>query len=38
VPIVPRNFNGELLVQAAERCLGTARLTGGNSLKSIGVY
>jgi HD-like signal output (HDOD) protein/GGDEF domain-containing protein len=38
VPIVPRNFNGEQLVQAAERCLGTARLAGGNSLKSIGVY
>ncbi|MFO0897920.1 MAG: HDOD domain-containing protein [Pirellulales bacterium] len=38
VPIVPRNFSGEQLLQAAERCLGTARLTGGNSLKSIGVY
>jgi HD-like signal output (HDOD) protein/GGDEF domain-containing protein len=37
-PVVPRNFAADQLLEAAERCLATARRTGGNSLKSIGVY
>jgi hypothetical protein len=33
----PKNFPADDLIAAANRCLGAARTSGGNSLKSIGL-
>jgi hypothetical protein len=33
----PKNFPADDLIAAAHRCLGAAKTSGGNSLKSIGL-
>jgi hypothetical protein len=38
VEILPKNFAPKELVDSATRCLSAARLSGGNTLKSIGIY
>ncbi|HTU27390.1 MAG TPA: diguanylate cyclase, partial [Pirellulales bacterium] len=38
VPLPPKNFRVDDLIDSANRCLSTAQLSGGNTLKSIGVY
>jgi GGDEF domain-containing protein len=38
VPLPPKNFRVDDLIDSASRCLSTAQLSGGNTLKSIGVY
>jgi GGDEF domain-containing protein len=38
VSLPARNFQPQILSDAAERCLDAAQLSGGNKLKSIGVY
>jgi HD-like signal output (HDOD) protein/GGDEF domain-containing protein len=38
VPQPPKNFRVDDLIDSASRCLSTAQLCGGNTLKSIGVY
>lgn len=38
VSLPARNFLPQVLTDAAERCLDAAKLSGGNKLKSIGVY
>lgn len=35
VEVLPRNFQPEQLIDAAQRCLGAAQLSGGDTLKSI---
>ncbi len=34
----PKNFPATVLIESAERCLGGARHSGGNSVKSIEIY
>ncbi len=38
VPLPAKNFRVDDLIDSASRCLSTAQLCGGNTLKSIGVY
>jgi GGDEF domain-containing protein len=38
VPLPPKNFRVDDLIDSASRCLSTAQLSGGNTLKSIGIY
>jgi diguanylate cyclase (GGDEF)-like protein len=38
VALPPKNFPAAELIRAAERCLGGARLSGGNAVKSIEIY
>jgi HD-like signal output (HDOD) protein/GGDEF domain-containing protein len=38
VVLPPKNFPAAELMRAAERCLGGARLSGGNAVKSIEIY
>ncbi len=38
VPQPSKNFRVDDLIDSASRCLSTAQLCGGNTLKSIGVY
>ena len=38
VALPPRNFPATELIRSAERCLGGARLAGGNAVKSIEIY
>ena len=35
VDVLPRNFQPQQLIDAAQRCLGAAQLSGGDTLKSI---
>jgi hypothetical protein len=35
VEVLPRNFQPHQLIDAAQRCLGAAQLSGGDTLKSI---
>jgi hypothetical protein len=35
VEVLPRNFQPQQLIDAAQRCLGAAQLSGGDTLKSI---
>ena len=38
VDLPPKNFSPSTLLESATRCLSAAQLSGGNTLKSIGVY
>ena len=35
---LPKNFSPDTLMESATRCLSVARLSGGGTLKSIGIY
>ena len=38
VSLPPKNFRPDVLLESAGRCLAAAQQSGGNTLKSIGVY